>query len=128
MPYKDSTNLKLSYYGELEEKNKFENYFPSKDKGIIIYKNKKKENNIYINDSVNIEFSGLFDYDNKSQILIVYKEEDNIKKIAIYKNSNKENKKNNNVNLKIFINYDINYLFNENSRLNKIMLVPCVYG
>ena len=125
--YKDSTKLKLLPPRELEEKNKFENYFPlkNKDKGLMIYKNKKKEIIIYMNDSDTLKFSGLYDYDDKSQTLIVYREENNIKKVAIYKNNNKENKY---LNLKIFSNININGYFNSESKLNKIKLVPCSYG
>ena len=91
----------------------------------MIHKNKKKENIIYINDSDTLEFSGLYDYDDKSQTLIVYREENNIKKVAIYKNNNKEIKY---LNLKIFLNININGYFNSESKLNKIKLVPCSYG
>ena len=96
-----STNLTLSQIlnnKECIEKEKFENYFHQENDGLIIYKNDKKIR-IYTNEQEFMEFIGLYDYDNMSKTLIVYKEEDNRKKIGIY--FNKENKHNKTQNLDI---------------------------
>ena len=128
MSYAHSTNLTLSpilHSKEFIEKEKFENYFHQENEGLIIYKNEKKII-IYTNESEYIEFIGLYDYDNMSKTLIVYKEEDNRKKIGIY--FNKENNHNKTQNLKIIKDLDINSLFYPNSKINKIKLIPCVNG
>ena len=124
MSYAHSTNLTLSpilHSKEFIEKEKFENYFHQENEGLIIYKDDKKIR-IYTNGQEFIEFIGLYDYDNMSKTLIVYKEEDNRKKIGIY--FNKENKHNKTQNLKIIKDLDINSLFYPNSKLYKIKLIP----
>ena len=128
MSYAHSTNLTLSQIlnnKEFIEKEKFENYFHQENEGLIIYKDEKKIR-IFTNEENYIEFIGLYDYDNMSKTLIIYKEEDNRKKIAIY--LNKENKHNKTQNFKKYKELNINSLFNLDSKLYKIKLIPCVNG
>ena len=127
MTYAHSKNLILSQILNSQkfiEKEKFENYFNQENEGLYIYKNGEK-NLIYINDKDFIE-TGLYDYDNISKTLIVYREENDRKKIGIY--FNKENKINKTNNLKILKDLDINPLFDPSSKLHKIKLIPCVNG
>jgi uncharacterized protein YkuJ len=107
---------------EFIEKEKFENYFHQENEGLIIYKDEKKIR-IFISEDNYIEFIGLYDYDNMSKTLIVYKEEDNRKKIAIYKTNIHYGAQV----LKYSKDLDINSLVDD-KKLYKIKLIPCVYG
>ena len=127
MPYAHSTNLTLSpifHSKGIIEKEKFENYFHQENEGLFIDKD-DKHFRIFTNGQEFIEFH-LYDYDNMSKTLAVYKEERNRKKIGIY--FNKENKHNKTQYLKIIKDLDINSLFLLNSKVNKIKLIPCVNG
>ena len=114
MPIRNSNDLTLS------EKEKFkkeiEDFFPNKDKGLLIYKNGTK-NEILAEKSY--IFENIYDYDNNSKTLIIYKYEENSKKLAIYVNTG------GNKNFKFLYKKKIDLSEIGNSKLNKIMLIPC---
>ena len=126
MLYRDSNDLKLVNKDLLGNKLNQEivNYFPFKDKGLIIYKLEKKYK-IFLNERDSIIFEGLYDFDIITQTLIIYKKEGNNKKFGIYINKNKNNSNNKNINLKFFKDLNIKDV-NENSIIHKIKLIPCL--
>jgi len=119
LQYKDSSEFCLSNPIELGDKDRIENYFPKDGKGLIVYKNDEKIT-IYIKEDSPVEFTGLYDYDKLSRTYFFYKEEDNIKKFIIYYFNEDKILKSKNL--------DIQYLLNEKSKIDKILLIPCVYG
>ena len=114
-PMKDSSEFCLSYSQDLGESKEIETYYPDENKGLIIYKNHDKFKIKFKKKNIE-EFKGLYNYDIISGTLIVYREENNEKKFGIYYS---------NGNSKTFY---CNDLFDNNNKLNKIMLVPCVRG
>ena len=114
-PYKDSFEFNLVFSKELGEANKIENYFEYESKGFIIYKNCEKFKMKFKEKKIE-EFEGLYDFDNFSGTLVVFREENLEKKIGIYY-SNGECKT---IYCETFIS--------EQSFVNKIMLIPCVPG
>ena len=114
-PIQDSSEFNLIFSKELSESNRIENYIPYQKKGCIVYKN---GDNIKIkfNEKKIEEFNGLYDFDNISGTLALFKEENYEKIIGIYY-SNGESKT-------IYCNNFIS----EQSKVNKIMLIPCVPG
>ena len=123
MSYKDSHDLKLVSKEKIENKL-IENYFPYEDKGLIIYKN-MTQYIINLNQNNSVTFKGIYDFDSLSKTLIICKYEGNNIKVGLYYNKSK----NKNLNLKYLRNLYINeYLLNEDSKLHKIMLIPCLPG
>ena len=78
-PIKDRAELNLSYSKELEVINEIENYYPDEKKGLIIYKNKSNFK-IKFKRKIIKEFKGLYNYDNISGTLIVYKKKKKLNK------------------------------------------------
>ena len=116
MPIKDSQNICFSDVKELGEKDRIENYFSQEGKGFIIYKNGDKIQ-ITIRNNQSREFVGLFDYDIFSQTYVFYREEDKRKKVLIsYIDENKK---------LIDKDIDINDIIEPNTKINKILLIPC---
>ena len=120
MLYKNSNLLYLTEPVELEKKDKIENNFNFDNKGFYIYKNNDKYK-IYTTEKNFIEFSGLYDYDIYSKTLVVYKNEDNLRKVSIYNSKAHQS-------LKVLKNLNINAINNEQSNIHKIMLIPCESG
>ena len=87
IPFIDSQELCLSDSEELSQKYNIENYYPQENRGLIIYnyqdKFKLDTNEINYEDSID-----LYDYDIFSRTLILYRKEENIKKIGVYVNEN----------------------------------------
>ena len=114
-PDKDSSEFNLMYSEELGEANKIENYFTYENKGFIIYKNGEKFKMKFKGKKFE-EFEGLYDFDNFSGTLVLFKEENKENKIGIYY-SNGESK-----------SLYSNYFISEHTIVNKIMLIPCFPG
>ena len=114
-PYKDSSEFSLMFSEELGEINKIENYFTYENKGFIIYKNGEKLK-MKIKGKKYGEFEGLYDFDNFSGTLVLFKEENKEYKMGIYY-GNGECK-----------SICCNYFISENTIVNKIMLIPCFPG
>jgi hypothetical protein len=114
-PCQDSSELNLRFSKELSESNRIENYIPYKKNDCIVYKN---GDNIKIkyNEKKIEEFNGLYDFDNISGTLALFKEENYEKKIAIYY-SYGESK-----------TLYCQNIISEQSVVNKIMLIPCFPG
>ena len=110
--YEGDRNFNLAFSTELGNINEIENYFPSGNKGIIIYKNKDK---FKIKEKIFEEFD-LYNYDIISGTLALFRKEGGEQKIGIYY-SNGESK-----------NIYCDKLYEEKSILNKIMLIPCASG
>jgi len=120
MTYKNTNMLNLSDPEEVEKKDTIENYFNSDNKGFYIFKNNDKYK-INISEKNFIEFKGLYDYDIYSKTLVVYKEEDNLKKVSIYNSKAHQS-------LKAIKSLNINSISTEQSTIKKIMLIPCEPG
>ena len=117
IPFQGSQNLCLSDSEELGQKYIIENYYPQENRGLIIYKYQDKFK-LDTNDINYEDLIDLYDYDIISKTLILYRKEENIKKIGVYVNENKIQKKIRN--LKYKTNIEINHL--GISILNKILL------
>lgn len=117
---KDSQDLGLSDSESLGQKYSIENYYPqeNENEGLIIYRHQNK----YKINSIALNFD-LYDYDNISRTLILYRKEDSAQKIGVFINDKKKNKF---TNLIHKTSLEINYL--NISILNKISLIPCYYG
>ena len=122
-PYKNEAKLNLSNPEQLEKNEIIENCYPLDNNKFYIFKNDDKYK-IYIKDNKSIEFLGLYDYDATSQTLMIYKEEENLKKIALYK------KKKNYQSFESFKDLDINRFEKTGSKslIHKIKLIPCSPG
>ena len=120
MPYKNTNILNLSEPEVLDKKDTIENYYIHDNKSFYVFKNNEKYK-IYTRERNFIEFLGFYDYDVFSNTLILYKEEDSLRKISIYNNKDIKS-------LKLVKNLDINYLCTEQSIINKIALIPCSAG
>ena len=123
MPYINTSSLNLRYSEYLGKENEIENYFYQENlDGIVIY---KIEDNIMIklNEVRDITFKGIYDYDFNSKILILFREEDGIKKTVLYLNNQISEP-----NFKIFKNLEINELLKEDSKVHNIKLIPCITG
>ena len=122
MLYKDSNDLKLVNKDILEKKinEKIENYYSYEDKELIIYKDGNK-NRIYLNENNFILFEGMYDFDYMSETLIIYKIENNKKKIGIYVNNNQRGQK---YIFRFKKELDITSL--KDKIIQKIILIPCI--
>ena len=117
-PIKDSSDLTLVFSRKLGQEYSIENYFPSYKKGLIINKDQDKIK-IQYNDKIIDEYNGLYDYDRISDTLIVFRREDNNKKLGIYYNVNKSKRESKSKSLLC------NEFLSDGSIIHKIMLVPC---
>ena len=123
MPYKDTSNLNLRFSEYLGKENEIENYFYQENlDGIVIYK-KEDQIMIKLNDVREISFKGIYDYDYNSKILILFREEDGIKKTVLFLNNQITEP-----NFKIYKNLEINELLTEDSKVYNIKLIPCING
>ena len=111
-PKKDSSNLMLIFSRELGPENFIENYFSSHNNGLIIGKERDILKINFKNKKIQA-YKGLYDFDKNSDTLILYREEENEKKIGIY--SREEKSKTINCNQYVL----------DDSIIYKIMLVPC---
>ena len=111
-PIQNTSDLTLVYNRELGEDNDIENYFPTFNKGLIINKSRDKLKIKFKNKNIE-EYKGLYDYDKISDTLILYKEEGENKKLGIYFNGGGAK------------TISCNEFVSDNSKINKIKLVPC---
>ena len=97
---------------ELGDESTIENYFPSHNNGLIINKERGKLKIIFKKKVIQ-EYNGLYDYDRISDTLILYRQEEGIKKLGIHYNGGKSR------------SIICNQFVSDSSIIHKIMLIPC---
>ena len=111
-PFQSTSDLTLVFNKELGDESTIENYFPSHNNGLIINKERGKLKIIFKKKVIE-EYNGLYDYDRISDTLIVYRQEEGVKKLGIHYNGGQS---------KSII---CNQFVSESSIITKIMLIPC---